>query len=185
MGENVPGSFCSRFIFIRFFIFFFVGYAVNKHDFFPQECLKILLFLLNFVWIVKPIYAHTITSALHSKRQKYFYSWSCTRNIPFSYSKLCSTTFWYKNTSQRLVLEHWHLEHIPCSPNHGEYCVSFVHHTRTWLMVVVVIHHCCDRQLLWWCDLCSHLCSCFYLSSLSQVHDRLSGFSSSVNTLPF
>lgn len=38
--------------------------------------------------------------------------------------------------------------HIPCWLNHGKYCVPFLHHSWTWLMVVVVIHHCCERELL-------------------------------------
>ena len=64
-----------------------------------------------------------------------------------------------------LSSECWHLEQIPCWLNHGKYCVSFVHHTWTWLMVVVVIHHCCEREPLGWRAWCSNLSSLFPFDS--------------------
>lgn len=64
-------------------------------------------------------------------------------------------------TAQWLPSECWHLEQIPCWLNHGKYCVSFVHHIWTWLMLVVVIHHCCEGGLPGWRALCSNLSSLY------------------------
>lgn len=84
-----------------------------------------------------------------------------TKTFCFLVFKVYSETSEHQHTFLKsgyaTALELWHLKPIPCRPPHGKSCVSFVHNTRTWLMVVVVIHHCCARQLLGWNALSTNL----------------------------